>query len=120
MPPPETKSGPGGGAPEPRCIAVVANAVPGYPQTGQDGNRIGGPGGKWTWAAPAALSRQSAQECPVGASGRDWVPECARAAYRVSEGRKRRYSRHCPRPAIPALDPLKNNQRKSKGGGHGG
>ena len=119
MPPPETKAGPGGGAPEPRCIAVVASAVSGYPQTGQDGNRIG-LGAKQTWTAPAALSRQSALECPVGASGREWVPECARAAYRVLEGRKRRYSRYCPRPAIPLLDPMKNNQRISNGGGHGG
>ena len=119
MPPPETKAGPGGGAPEPRCIAVVASAIPGYPQTGQDGNRIG-PGAKRTWADLAALPCESALECPVIAFERDRVPNSASAAYRVPEGRKRRCSRHCPFPAIPAFDPLKNNQRKSNGGGHGG
>lgn len=119
MPPSELKMGPGRVVPEPHCIAVEASAALRYLQTGQDGNRIE-PGAKRTSAALAAVPSQSAIECHVSGSGRYWAPDCARAAYRVPEGRKRRYRRHCPRPAIPALDPLKNNQRISNGGGHGG
>ena len=90
MQPRETKAGPGGGAPEPRCIAHQANAVPEYSQTGRDGNTIR-PGAGRTLPAPAARQRQSALECPVSASGGRRWPSVAGSAYRDSEGRIWRY-----------------------------
>jgi hypothetical protein len=86
MQPHETKAGPGGGAPEPRCIAQQANAVPGYSQTGQHGNRIR-PGADRTIAMPAARQGGSALESLTGASeGQRWA-NAAGNAYRDSEGR---------------------------------
>lgn len=87
MQPPETKMGPGRVAllPEPHCIALQANAVPDYSQSGQDGNPIG-PGAERTIATPAARQGESAQESFTGASeGQRW-PTAAGNAYRDSEG----------------------------------
>lgn len=114
MSPPESKAGPGGGAPEPRCIAVVASAVPGYSQSWRQGNRIR-PGASRTRAAPAG----SRPKCPVSAfKGAGW-PMGAGIAYRDSEARKRGYraNRGCiadvtARKQRPSG--LKNNQRKSE------
>lgn len=36
----ETKMGPGGRTPEPRCIAYLANAIPSYPLPVIERNRI--------------------------------------------------------------------------------
>jgi hypothetical protein len=91
MQPHETKAGPGGGAPEPRCIAQQANAVPEYSQTGQDSNPIG-PGAERTPATPAARQGRSGLESPMRAcEGKRW-PNVAGNAYRDSEGRIWRYS----------------------------
>lgn len=85
MQPPETKAGPGVGAPEPRCIALQASAVPEYSQSGQDGNRIR-PGAEGTSEPPAAKQGRSALERVASASeGQRW-PNAAGTAYRDSEG----------------------------------
>lgn len=86
----ERKAGPGGGAPEPRCITSQANAISEYSQTGRDGNTIR-PGTERTLAAPAARQRQNALECPVSASGGRRWPHVPGNAYRDSEGRTWRY-----------------------------
>ena len=121
MSPPKAKTGPSVAALDPVIdVGLAGRGGPSKQYTkAMQRRKMHGPGAKRTCAVPAAKSRQSALECPVIAFKRDWVPDSARAAYRVTEGRKRHYSRHCPRLAIPALDPLKNNQWNSNGGGHG-
>lgn len=86
----ETKAGPGGGAPEPRCIAQQANAPSEYSQSGRDGNPIR-PGTKGTGSAPAARQGRSGLECPVSASGGKRPLDAARTAYSDSEGQIWRY-----------------------------
>ena len=90
MQPHEKKAGPGGGAPEPRCIAQQASAVPGYSQTGQHGNPVG-PGAERTPATPAARQGRSGLECLSGAFGGARPLDAARTAYIDSEGRIWRY-----------------------------
>lgn len=91
MQPPETNTGPGVAAPEPRCIAKEANAVPGYSQTGQDGNPIES-GAERTSATPAARQGRSGLESAISAfAGKRW-PSGAGRAYRDSDGRIWRYS----------------------------
>lgn len=112
----ETKAGPGGGAPEPRCIAQQANAVPEYPQSRHNGN-TSRPGAGRTLAAPTARQRQSALECAVSAFEGKRCIDPAASAHRDSVGRKWRYSGN---RAGPSFDLLKYNQRKSNGGGNVG
>jgi hypothetical protein len=70
MQPHETKAGPGGGAPEPRCIAQQASAVPGYSQTGQDSNPIG-PGAERT---PATIVQPEVWKFGFGIVSHSGIP----------------------------------------------
>ena len=89
MQPPETKMGLGRVASsKPQCIAVQANAEPGYSQTERDGNTIR-PGTERTGSTPAA--RQSGLECPVSPSQSNLRYNLAQTAYCDSEGRIWRY-----------------------------
>lgn len=87
---PQTKAGPGGGSPEPRCIAQQASAPSEYSQSGQDGNPIR-PGTGGAGSTPAARHGRSGLECPVSASGGKRPLDAARTAYSDSEGRIWRY-----------------------------
>lgn len=112
----EMKAGPGGGAPEPRCIAQQANAVPEYPQSRHNGNTIR-PGAERTLVVPAARQRQSALEWPVSAFAGKWCADPAARAFRDSVGRKWRYR---GKRAGPGYDSFEYNQGKSNGGGYVG
>lgn len=90
MQPPETKAGPGVAAPEPRCNAVAARAVPEYSQSGQDASPIG-PGADRMRALPAAGPGRIRLEGAVGASRGQKPRHRRKAAYRDSEGRKWHY-----------------------------
>ncbi len=88
---PETKMGLGRvAASKPQCIAVQANAEPGYSQTERDGNTIR-PGTERTGSTPAARQSQSGLECPVSPSQSNLRYNLAQTAYRDSEGRIWRY-----------------------------
>lgn len=90
MQPHETKAGPGGGAPEPRCNAEQANAVHEYPQSRHNGNR-NAPGADRVDSTPAAWQGRSGLERLVGASEGKRSPCGTGNAYRDSEGRIWRY-----------------------------
>lgn len=115
----KTKAEPGVAAPEPRCIAQQASAIPGYSQTGQDGNTIR-PGAERTRRAPAARQCQSALECPIGAFEGRVRADPAASAFRDSVGRKWRDRGKRAGVANHIFDCLILNQRKSNGGGNGG